>query len=61
MTPADWKGPYLEGPQVPKDPWGNHFFFRFEKREDSKLIDIVIKSYGPDGKEGGGDDIEYVD
>jgi len=46
-----WKGPYLNKP-VPKDPWGNDYVYE-KKGQDS----FVITSNGPDGVQGGDDDI----
>jgi len=47
-----WQGPYLSS--LPKDPWGRPFAYRCPGggREPFEL-----RSLGPDGKEGGGDDI----
>jgi general secretion pathway protein G len=38
---------YLD--KVPVDPWGNEYVYFSDGR------DFVVKSYGPDGSEGGGD------
>lgn len=48
--PADalgWDGPYLEGANVPRDPWGNEYVYVLEGGE------YTIISYGADGIEGG--------
>ncbi len=51
-----WRGPYLQGEKVPLDPWGRAFVYRWPgKRKDGKFD---LKSLGPDGKEGTGDDVE---
>ena len=44
-----WNGPYLRG-GLPKDPWGNDYFYQ---RGDK---DFVLMSYGKDGTPGGEDD-----
>lgn len=46
----NWTGPYLL--EVGPDPWGNSYQY---KRTDKGYS---LKSFGPDGKEGGGDDVE---
>ncbi len=48
-----WKGPYL-GKDVPKDPWGKPYIYRCPGQHG----DYEILSCGPDGVEGGEDDIE---
>lgn len=46
-----WQGPYLKGGTMPTDAWGNSF--DYSRSENSYLI----KSGGPDGQIGSGDDI----
>jgi len=46
------KGPYLK--REPRDPWGNPYSYVFPGENNP---DYDLYSYGPDGKEGGGDDI----
>lgn len=41
-----WAGPYLRG-EVPKDPWGNDYFYQPGDK------DFVLMSYGEDGAPGG--------
>ncbi len=48
-----WKGPYLK--KKPLDPWGNEYVYRFPGKRGGKAYDLL--SYGPDGEEGGEDDI----
>ena len=48
-----WHGPYLS--KLPKDPWGNPYLYRFPGKHNQNGFDLY--SLGPDGKEGGGDDI----
>jgi len=52
--PPRWKGPYLQK-RVPKDPWGNDYVYKSPGVQNPRSYDLF--SYGPDGKEGGGDDI----
>jgi len=47
----NWKGPYLKDDSVPQDPWGKEFVYTVKDNG------YEIKSYGPNGVEGGGDDI----
>jgi general secretion pathway protein G len=49
-NPDKWAGPYLEK-AIPNDPWQNEF--QFTNNGDS----YSIVSFGPNGSEGGGDDI----
>lgn len=54
--PADlsnWKHQYIE--KVPTDPWGHDYIYRIPGTSN-KEFDLF--SMGPDGHEGGGDDIE---
>ncbi len=44
-----WNGPYLRG-GLPKDPWGNDYFYQPGDKE------FVLMSYGKDGTPGGEDD-----
>lgn len=43
---AMWDGPYLPK-DVPNDPWGNEYIY------EKQGSDFSLKSYGPDGVEGG--------
>lgn len=49
-----WKGPYLKRP-VPPDPWGKPYVYRSPGQHNREDYDLF--SYGPDGVEGGQDDI----
>jgi general secretion pathway protein G len=51
----DWKGPYLKR-AVTNDPWGNAYVFRTPGQHNASGYDLY--SFGPDGQEGGGDDID---
>jgi general secretion pathway protein G len=50
-----WQGPYLKR-GVPKDPWGNPYIYRCPGQHNVNGYDLY--SFGPDGQEGGGDDID---
>jgi len=47
----NWKGPYLKKNEIPLDPWGKEFGYSLKDNG------YEIKSYGPNGADGGGDDI----
>ena len=47
----NWKGPYLKKGEIPIDPWGKEFVYGVKDNG------YEIKSYGPNGADGGGDDI----
>lgn len=50
--PRGWKpGGYLEGEELPKDPWGNYYIYRSPGETEGR--DYEIMSFGADGKEGG--------
>jgi general secretion pathway protein G len=51
----DWNGPYLNKNAVPLDPWGNDYQYRCPGQYNPDGYDLY--SYGPDGKQGGDDDI----
>lgn len=56
----DWKeGGYLEKQSVPKDPWGNEYVYRCPGQHHTGGYDLY--SLGPDGQQGGGDDITNWD
>jgi len=58
QQPADlqeWKGPYLKR-GLPKDPWRNPYVYRYPGRHNTSGYDLY--SFGPDGQEGGEDDID---
>jgi general secretion pathway protein G len=48
----NWQGPYL-GKDVPKDPWGNDYIYKFPGDHGDEP-DII--SYGADGQPGGEDE-----
>ena len=47
----NWKGPYLKKGEIPLDPWGKEFIYTLKDNG------YEIKSYGPNGADGGSDDI----
>ena len=49
-----WLEPYLKQ-DVPKDNWGNEYVYRYPGQYNEYGYDLY--SLGPDGKQGGGDDI----
>lgn len=49
-----WKAPYIK--QVPKDPWGLPYVYHNPGRHNRYGYDL--HSFGPDGQEGGDDDID---
>jgi general secretion pathway protein G len=52
-----WHGPYIKQQGgVPKDPWGNPYVYRFPGQFNTAGYDLA--SFGPDGSEGGGDDVD---
>jgi general secretion pathway protein G len=53
-VPANWKGPYLKQ-KVPTDPWKRPYAYASPGTHNTDDYDLY--SYGPDGLEGGGDDI----
>ena len=52
---SSWKGPYIKR-GMPKDPWGNQYIYKCPGDHNTNGYDL--SSYGPDGKDGGGDDID---
>jgi general secretion pathway protein G len=54
-APKNWKGPYLKKKNGLKDPWGNAYQYRSPGVHNAQDYDLA--SHGPDGVEGGEDDI----
>ena len=50
----DWDGPYMQK-RITEDPWGNPWQYRSPGTHDNNDYDLY--SFGPDGSDGGGDDI----
>jgi len=51
----DWKGAYIKR-GIPKDPWGNPYVYRCPGQNNRDSYDL--NSYGPDGQNGGDDDVD---
>jgi len=51
----DWHGPYIER-GVPVDPWKHPYVYKYPGQHNTTGFDL--SSMGPDGQEGGGDDID---
>ena len=49
---SNWRGPYIK--RKPLDPWGREYVFKSPGQNNK---DYDLYSYGPDGNEGGDDDI----
>ncbi|MBL7189557.1 MAG: type II secretion system major pseudopilin GspG [Phycisphaerae bacterium] len=49
-----WLEPYLKR-DIPKDSWGNEYIYRYPGQYNQEGYDL--SSIGPDGKQGGDDDI----
>ena len=45
---SNWAGPYINCP-IPRDPWGNHYFFDTDYSV-SGAMRVVVCSYGPNGQ-----------
>ena len=57
--PRNWAGPYLERKEIPLDPWGNEYQYRYPGVHNTHSYDLW--SYGRDGKEGGtGEDADIT-
>ena len=52
-VPPNWNGPYLK--KMPKDSWGHDYIYISPGNHHKEDYDLY--SYGPNGVEGGGDDI----
>ena len=53
-TIKEWKRPYMQQ-RVDKDPWGNSYIYKQPGAHNTSGFDLY--SVGPDGTEGGEDDI----
>lgn len=51
-APPNWNGPYLK--KMRKDPWGNEYVYISPGKHTT---DYDLYSCGPNGVEGGGDDV----
>ena len=52
---GQWRGPYIQR-QINSDPWGHPYVYRCPGSHNTNTYDLF--SMGPDGKEGGGDDVD---
>jgi general secretion pathway protein G len=53
---VEWHGPYLKNEtSIPPDPWGNDYLYECPGKHNPNGYDLT--SMGPDGREGGDDDI----
>lgn len=58
QQPSDvrnWKGPYLDPPSLPIDPWGHPYVYTYPGRHNSSGYDLY--SLGPSGQDGAPDNI----
>ena len=51
----DWRGPYMDINNVPKDKWNHDYVYRAPGVHNQNGVDL--SSNGPDGQEGTADDI----
>ncbi|MHC4565060.1 MAG: type II secretion system protein GspG, partial [Planctomycetota bacterium] len=59
LPPGTWpEGGYLETTDLPKDGWGNEFYYQ---RYPESGKEFVIISFGPDREEGTEDDLYSTD
>jgi general secretion pathway protein G len=57
VQPSDvngWRGPYLKS-DIPLDPWGHPYIYEYPGKVNPSGYDV--RSMGPDGQAGTGDDI----
>lgn len=52
------EGGYIQGGQLPVDPWGNPYQYRLTKSPEENYGTFKVFSFGPDGTESD-DDIHY--
>lgn len=50
-----WKGPYLDPPALPTDPWGHPYVYAFPGRHNANGYDLY--SLGQSGQDGAPDNI----
>lgn len=50
-----WRGPYIDGNHVPRDPWGEAYVYRYPGTRNRGSYDLLSK--GPDRAEDTADDI----
>ena len=44
----NWRGPYIDAPQVPTDPWGNAYVYEVPGKVNASSYDVY--SQGPPGQ-----------
>jgi general secretion pathway protein G len=49
----NWHGPYVKRNEIPKDPWGNPYIYKYPGSRNPNGVDLA--SMGPDGREGNDD------
>lgn len=49
LSAAAWNGPYLKNADALLDPWGNRYVYL----APAEGRDVIVRSFGRDGKEGG--------
>jgi general secretion pathway protein G len=45
---TNWRGPYLNAPSVPKDPWGQAYIYQCPGKHNPQSYDL--SAVGPDGQ-----------
>lgn len=55
-TTSRWQGPYTRTGELPKDPWGNEYQYRYPP-ENGKADLPDVWSFGPDGQDNTEDDV----
>ena len=53
LTLSQWRGPYIDGNQIPLDPWNNNYIYTPDGVGDR----VLITSAGPDRQAGTADDV----
>ena len=53
ISPKGGQAPVMDN--IPQDPWGNDYVYIYPGTGNANGFDLI--SYGPDGTQGGGDDI----
>jgi general secretion pathway protein G len=53
--PKNWKGPYIDRTEIPKDPWGQEYQYLCPGAKNVTGFDLF--SAGPDGQPGTEDDL----
>jgi general secretion pathway protein G len=56
-SPKGNEEPFMK--KIPEDPWGNEYVYIYPGQQNPKGFDLI--SYGPDGVQGGEDDVNNWD